>query len=101
MTGIEQGAYTPDDDLKLHRENAIKLICKPFQSHESGYPEWAKNAADEYSRSNTPEDERVLVLLMQNGRSGGPSNAVGCLDFSGMSSQVIDDEFRHWADPDA
>jgi Bacterial Ig-like domain (group 2) len=93
--------YTPDDDLKLHSENAINLICKPFQSHESGLPEWPKNAADEYKRSHAPESERVIVLLLQNGRSGGPPTAIGCLDFSGMTSTVIDNEFRHWADPDA
>lgn len=97
----EQGGYTPDDDLKLHSENAIKLICKPFQSHETGYPEWPKNAADEYARTDAPEEERVIVLLLQNGRAGGRANAIGCLDFSGMTSRVIDDEFRHWADPEA
>src|SRR5215211_2305799 len=97
----EQGGYTPDDDLKLHNENAIKLICKPFQSHETGYPEWPKNAADEYARTDAPEEERVIVLLLQNGRAGGRTNAIGCLDLSGMSSGVIDYEFRHWADPDA
>lgn len=95
------GDYTPDDDVKLHRENAIKLLCKPFQSHEAGYPEWAKNAADEYSRTNTPEEDRVIVLLLQNGRAGGLSNAIACLDFSGMSSKVIDEDFRIWADPEA
>ncbi|HUA76016.1 MAG TPA: hypothetical protein VL988_14785 [Solirubrobacteraceae bacterium] len=93
--------YTPDDDLKLHSENAINLICKPFQSHESGLPEWPKNGADEYTRSHAPASERAIVLLLQNGRSGGPPTAIGCLDFSGMTSTVIDNEFRHWADPDA
>jgi hypothetical protein len=97
----ERGGYTPDDDLKLHNENAIKLICKPFQSHETGYPEWLKNASDEYARTDAPETDRIIVLLLQNGRSGGPSTTVACLDFCGMSSTVIDDEFRHWADPDA
>src|SRR5262245_32123058 len=24
--------YTPDKDIKIHEENAIKLLCKPFQS---------------------------------------------------------------------
>lgn len=99
--GTVTGDYTPDDDLKLHSANAINLICKPFQNHESGYPEWPKNAADEYARTGAPEDERIIVLLMQNGRSGGPATTIGCLDFSGMTSQVIDEVFRHWADPDA
>jgi len=57
------GDYTPDKDLKLHSENAIKLICKAFQSHEAGYPEWPKNAADEYARTDAPEKDRIIVLL--------------------------------------
>lgn len=101
MSHNEQSGYTPDDDLKLHNENAIKLICKPFQSHEAGYPEWSKNAADEYARTGASKDDRVIVLLLQNGRADGPTTTIGCLDFSGMSSTVIDDEFRHWADPEA
>lgn len=101
MSDLERGDYTPDEDLKLHSENAIQLICKPFQSHETGYPEWLKNAADEYARTDAPEADRVVVLLLQNGRAGGPSTTIACLDFCGMSSTVIDGEFRHWADPDA
>jgi hypothetical protein len=95
------GGYTPDDDVKLHSDNAINLICKPFQSHEAGLPEWPKNAADEYARTGAPEDERVIVLLLQNGRAGERPTAIGCLDFSGMTSTVIDETFRHWADPEA
>jgi hypothetical protein len=95
------GVYTPDDDLQIHSENAIKLICKPFQSHENGLPEWPKNAADEYARTDAPEDERVIVLILQNGRAHGPSNVIACLDFSGMTSTTIEDDFRYWADPEA
>lgn len=98
---LEAGAYTPDADLKLHSENAIRLICKPFQSHESGLPEWPKNAADEYARTGAAEEDRVIVLMAHNGRAGGPPNTVACLDFSGMTSKVIDEDFRHWADPEA
>jgi hypothetical protein len=97
----ESGGYTPDPDLKLHSENAIKLICKPFQNHESGLPEWFKNSADEYARADAPQDERVIVLLIQNGRAAGQSNAIAVLDFGGMTSAVIDKDFRHWADPNA
>ncbi|MGI8428920.1 MAG: Ig-like domain-containing protein [Solirubrobacteraceae bacterium] len=97
----ESGDYTPDKDIKLHSENAIKLICKPFQSHEAGSPEWFKNASDDYARNNIAEDDRVVVLLMQNGRAGGRSNALAVLDFGGMTSSAIDDDFRQWADPEA
>jgi hypothetical protein len=101
MATYEAGTYTPDEDIKLHSENAIKLICKPFQNHESGLPEWLKNSADEYAGTDVPEEERVIVLLMQNGRADGPSNAVAVLDFGGMTSSVIENDFRHWADPEA
>jgi hypothetical protein len=101
MAKTQPSTYTPDDDIKLHNENAIKLICQPYQNHESGLAEWPKNAADEYVRTEAPEDERVIVLIMQNGRAHGPSNVIGCLDFSGMTSATIENDFRHWADPEA
>lgn len=92
--------YTPDQDIQVHTENAIKLICAAFQSHESGLPEWPKNAADEYVRTDAPEDERVIVVLLDAGR-GGREPSIACLDFGGMTSTVIEDYFRVWADPEA
>ena len=97
----DSGVYTPDADIRLHSENAIKLLCKPFQSHENGLPEWPKNGADEYARTDTPENERVIVIILQNGRTNGPPNVIGCLDFSGMTSTTIENDFRYWADPEA
>jgi hypothetical protein len=44
---------TPDANLRVHEEGAIKLICKPFQSHENGMPEWVKNSADAYAREHS------------------------------------------------
>jgi hypothetical protein len=91
--------YTPDEDLRVHEEGAIKLICKPFQSHENGMPEWVKNSADVYARSNTPEAGRVIVIIFDHGRKGASS--ISCLDFVGMTSTVIEKSFRIWADPEA
>jgi len=92
--------YTPDKDIKVHEEGAIKLLCKPFQSHENGLPEWAKNAADEYARRDLPKERRVVVIILQDSRKGLASS-LSCLDFAGMTSKVIEDHFRQWADPDA
>ncbi len=92
--------YTPDEDVKVHEEGAIRLICKSFQSHESGLPEWLKNSADEYARQNTPELIRVIVVILNQGRKG-TQQSIACLDFSGMTSEVIEENFRVWADPDA
>jgi hypothetical protein len=91
--------YTPDADLKVH-DHAIKLLCQPFQTHENGLPEWPKNAADEYARRNVPEDERIIVITLQNAKGTVPAS-IGCLDFSGMTSAIIDEKFRHWGDPEA
>ena len=91
--------YTPDPDLKIH-DQAIKLLCQPFQSHENGLPEWLKNAADEYARRNTAEQGRVIVVTLQSAKGETPAS-IGCLDFSGMTSQTIDEKFRHWGDPEA
>src|SRR2546430_16107949 len=97
---MPQLAYTPDDDIRVHEEGAIKLICKAFQSHESGLPEWLKNSADAYARANAPEGKRIIVVAFDYGRKGfRPS--ISCLDFSGMTSKVIEQSFRIWADPEA
>lgn len=97
---MPQLTYTPDVDLKVHEEGAIKLICKAFQSHETGLPEWLKNSADEYAREHAGEDKRVIVVIFDYGHKGvRPS--ISCLDFSGMTSAIIEENFRIWADPEA
>lgn len=92
--------YTPDSDLKVHEEGAIRLICAPFQAHESGLPEWAKNAADEYVRRGVSEENRAIVLIFNDTTKSTPGS-ISCLDFSGMTSEVIETRFRVWADPEA
>lgn len=92
--------YTPDEDLKVHEEGAIRLICKAFQSHEDGLPEWLKNAADAYARTNSPEERRVIVVIIDHGRRNVPAS-ISCLDFVGMTSLQIERDFRNWADPEA
>jgi len=92
--------YTPDDDIEVHEEGAIKLLCKPFQSHENGLPEWAKNSADEYARRDASEDARVIVLVFRDRTKTLPAS-VSCLDSAGMSTRVIESHFRRWADPEA
>lgn len=92
--------YTPDQDIKVHEEGAIRLLCKAFQSHEHGVPEWVKNSADEYARLNVPEDRRAIVLIFCDGAGDSPAS-ISCLDFGGMTSRVIEENFRIWADPEA
>jgi hypothetical protein len=54
--------YTPDEDLKVHEEGAIRLICAAFRSHGNGLPEWLKNSADAYAREDAPASKRVIVV---------------------------------------
>jgi len=92
--------YTPDEDVKVHEEGAIRLIRQAFQSHEDGLPEWLKNSADAYAREDVPESKRVIVVIFDYGRkTARPS--ISCLDFSGMTSTIIEQNFRIWADPEA
>jgi hypothetical protein len=93
-------SYTPDPDLKVHQEGAIRLICQSFRSHENGLPEWCKNSSDAYVREDTAQDLRIVVVLFSNARDGKPAT-ISCLDFVGMTSEQIEGRFRHWADPDA
>lgn len=92
--------YTPDDDIKVHEEGAIKIICAGFQTHENGIPEWIKNSSDEYGRCDAPADRRVIVVLFHSQMKSVPSS-ISVLDFNGMTSKVIENDFRVWADPDA
>jgi len=92
--------YTPDADIKVHEEGAIKIICAGFQTHESGIPEWIKNSSDEYGRSDATADRRVIVVLFHSQTKSVPAS-ISVLDFSGMTSKVIEDDFRVWADPEA
>jgi hypothetical protein len=99
-TSMPQFTYTPDSDVQVHSEGAIRLICAAFQSHENGLPEWLKNAADAYAREDAPEPKRVIVVVFAyGGRAARPS--ISCLDFSGMTAKMIDENFKYWADPDA
>ncbi len=100
MTQTATLTYTPDEDIKVHEEGAIRLICKAFQSHESGLPEWLKNSSDAYAREDAPENKRVIVLIFGPGHRG-MTPSISCLDFSGMTSNMIEQNFRHWADPEA
>lgn len=92
--------YTPDEDIKVHEEGAIRLICRAFQSHENGLPEWLKNSADAYAREDAPEAKRLIIVIFDHGRIGRPPS-ISCLDFSGMTSVMIEENFRVWADPEA
>jgi hypothetical protein len=97
---MSQFEYTPDVDVKIHEAGAIKLLCTAFLSHESGLPEWLKNSSDAYNREDAPGNKRIIVLIFDvNKRNMKPS--ISCLDFSGMTSRMIEDDFRFWASPDA
>ncbi len=102
-TTHESGAYTPDKDIKLHSENAIKLEYLQAVPEPRG---WRARVVQEHPptttrANNVAEADRVIVLLMQNGGAGGRSNALAILDFGGMADFAIDNDFRHWADPEA
>ncbi len=97
---MSQLTYTPDNDIRVHEEGAIRLICRAFQSHENGLPEWLKNAADAYARENASEEKRIIVLFFDYGRRE-VQPSISCLDFSGMTSYMIEENFRIWADPES
>jgi hypothetical protein len=97
---MDKFVYTPDDDARVHEEGAIRLICKAFQSHEAGLPEWIKNSSDAYAREDAPEDKRVIVVIFTHGSKGFKAR-ISCLDFCGMDGKTIEENFRIWADPEA
>ena len=92
--------YSPDEDVLVHPEGTIKLICKPFLAHENGLPEWLKNSADAYVRDAAHVAQRVIVVILTNAADDQPGS-ISCLDFSGMTSTQIEEQYRIWGDPDA
>ena len=65
---MDELIYTPDEDVKIHKENMIRLTCKGFQSHEAGLPEWLKNSADAYAREDAFEEKRSIIVILNQGR---------------------------------
>jgi len=92
--------YVPDQEIEIHREQAIRLLIRNFSSHQDGLPEWIKNASDQYAREDAPEERRVIVIFFDSGRRNMRSS-IACLDFCGMTSAVIEQNFKVWFDPDA
>ena len=97
---MDQFTYTPDEQIQIHRENAIRHMCRPFLSHENGLPEWVKNSAAAYLREEREPVMRAVVLAFSH-QLGSSHAAIACLDFVGMTSTQIERDFRRWADPDA
>lgn len=93
-------AFTPDERAEVHEVNAIRLLCADYRSHENGLPEWIKNSSDAYVRGDTPNEDRLIVVLLRNKDQGHPA-AIGCLDLVGMTVEDIEEHFRVWADPEA
>jgi hypothetical protein len=92
--------YIPDEQIQIHRENAIRHMCQPFLSHENGLPEWVKNSAAAYLRDRREPLKRTIILLFSSKKRAEPAS-IACLDFVGMTSTQIERDFRQWADPDA
>jgi len=102
--------YTPEE-IKVH-ENALKHLGVGFRDLTDGLPEWAKNSAMAYLRqekeSDKAREERpdessvgdIVVFFRSSGGKKGPS-LVACLDFVGMTSTEIEEDFGHWGKPEA
>jgi len=97
---MSEFTYTPDEEIQIHRENAIRHMCQPFLSHENGLPEWVKNSAAAYIREGREPGKRTIMLLFATKQRSVPAS-IACLDLVGMSSTQIEEDFRRWADPDA
>ncbi|MGH6871257.1 MAG: hypothetical protein ACREHE_07110 [Rhizomicrobium sp.] len=93
-------SFTPDAEVHVKPQSAIRLLCAAFRSHEDGLPEWVKNSSDAYARHEIPLEDAVILVLLQDGKAGAPA-MVGCLDFVGMSTSDIEKKFRTWADDTA
>lgn len=51
--------YTPDPEISIDKPSAIQHMCSWLRSHEQGIPEWVKNSAEAYLRTDATADRRV------------------------------------------
>jgi len=92
--------YTPDQEIEIHKENAIRHMCIHFLSHENGLPEWIKNSSAAYINEGIESNARIIIVSFNQKKRSKPSS-ISCLDFVGMTSEKIERDFRRWADPEA
>lgn len=84
-------------------DHLLDIIGNEFKfSHEKGLPEWLKNAVDAYIRRDppVPDDEQYIILNFNDTTSREPAR-FECIDFTGMSSEDIDNALKRWGDPRA
>ena len=92
--------YTPDRQIQVHREGAVRQMCAPFKSHKDGLPEWVKNSSDAYSIAERAPQNRVIVVFAKDSKQP-QEKSIACLDFVGMSVERLEESFSNWGDPEA
>ena len=65
--------FSPDENVQVHEEGAIRLICAQFRSHEEGLLEWIKNSSDMYRRMDAGPEESVILVLLRDGDKSEPA----------------------------
>jgi hypothetical protein len=83
--------------VKIHPA-AIDQMCRFFNMHKKGYPEWLKNAREVYLRLGVPQDRRFVIIHYRSARGGRPEE-LECIDFGGISGSKIDSDYMEWANP--
>lgn len=92
--------FAPEDPF-IHAEGALDLLGQAFRGdYVGGMAEWLKNAVDAYIRENVDDEDQHIVVAVNN-RGSRPNWTFECIDFVGASFNDVDEDFKHWCDPEA
>src|SRR6266851_4768022 len=80
---------------------AIKLLTQFFSTHKKGLPEWMKNSREAYLRAGVEKREDRRVIIHYRPSTKKEQEILECIDFVGVSGQVINDKYIEWANPEA
>jgi hypothetical protein len=92
--------FKPEDPF-IHAQGALDLLGRPFRSdYVGGMAEWLKNSVDAYTREGIEDQDQHIVIGVdyRGPRSGW---RFVCLDFVGAPFVEVDEDFKHWCDPEA
>ncbi|MBU6500349.1 MAG: hypothetical protein KGJ89_00775 [Patescibacteria group bacterium] len=88
----------------IDAKSALDMFGKSFRfDHVKGLAEWLKNSVDAYLRDGAaqkihiPDSEQVIVVRFRSKTKTDPIR-FECIDFSGTTHKVINDNFARWFD---
>lgn len=92
--------FKPEDPF-IHAQGALDLLGRGFRGdYVGGMAEWLKNAVDAYIREGVEDQDQHIIIGVEN-RGARSGWSFECIDFVGATFPEVDEDFKHWCDPEA